>query len=441
MKGVPSIAATVLALTRHGSADRESLRRHQDRLVRRIVRHAASRVPYYQHLFAQHGVRADEIRGAEDLARIPVTRKPELRAAPIHDLLARGLDPDRLIAQKTGGSTGQRLVVYRTWLEQNLLHLYRLRALRSLGVRASDRTAAVGIRHDVHPRDNKWIGHTLRTAGLFRREHVNLFDPPEAQARRLRALAPDVVSGYPGALGRVAAYLLDAGVADIRPRLVLSGAEVLTPELRRTIEAGFRAPVFDVYGCHELNLLGWQCTASGAMHVSDDAVVVELLVDGRPAREGETGEVVVTSLHHYAMPLIRYHLGDLATRGGACSCGAPWSTIHALQGRTVDWFTLADGRVVHPYQVLLAAFTGRMPPVRQYQIVQEAADRIVMRVVLPPDFPARDLEQQTGAVRELLGPGATFEFEPVAEIRPGPNGKYRVLYSNVAPRAAEPARV
>jgi phenylacetate-CoA ligase len=77
--------------------------------------------------------------------------------------------------------------------------------------------------------------------------------------------------------------------------------------------------------------MAWECRHSGDLHTCDDGVLVEVLVDGRPAEPGERGEVVVTNLHAYAMPFIRYRIGDVATRAAPCRCGAPFATIGEIR--------------------------------------------------------------------------------------------------------------
>src|SRR5207247_3047147 len=137
---------------------------------------------------------------------------------------------------------------------------------------------------------------------------------------------PEIVCGYPSAVAHVAARMQARDLREVRPRLVLVGGEVLGAASRRTIEEAFAAPLYDVYGAHEFNLLAWQCPASGDYHVCDDNVIVEIVGgDGRPVQDGETGEIVATALHSYTMPFVRYRTGDLAARGpGPCACGRAW---------------------------------------------------------------------------------------------------------------------
>ncbi|HEX5387853.1 MAG TPA: hypothetical protein VFW66_14210 [Gemmatimonadales bacterium] len=437
MMDIGRTAQVAAALSRHGRAKRSAVEAWQADRLRRVIAHAYARVPHYRALFDRYGVRPEQIRGVADLARIPITNKPDLARAAPAEVVARGYSPDRLIPQITSGTSGQRITLYRTWLEIRLQHLFRLRALRSVGVRARDVTASIGLTHEVHGRDHKTIGRTLRALGRYRRVRLDVFTPPEVLAEQLRACAPDVVSGYPGTIARAAAHLLDNGGRAVRPRLVLVGAEVLTPAMRHSIESAFAAPAFDMYGSHEFGLLGWQCAATGAKHIPDDSIVLEVLKDGRPAEEGETGEVVVTALHRYAMPLIRYRLGDLATRGPAvCTCGAPWSTIGEIQGRTMDFFTLPGGRVLHPYELFVAMLYHDGLPVRQYEFVQERGDRVVIRLVLAPGWDGCALRAAEDRTRAVLGPDVELGVEVVDQIAPGPNGKFRAIRREAADGAA-----
>ena len=131
----------------------------------------------------------------------------------------------------------------------------------------------------------------------------------------LRRYEPDIVGGYPSALAKLTEHLSQHDAELKPPRYVGSGGETLTPDLRQQIEEGFRARVYDSYGANEINLIACECPQTGEMHVMDDTVIVEVLNDGRPVAEGERGEVVVTALHSFAMPFIRYRLEDSVIKG------------------------------------------------------------------------------------------------------------------------------
>ena len=140
---------------------------------------------------------------------------------------------------------------------------------------------------------------------------------------------------------------------------------------------------------------------------------------------GERGEVVATSLFSRAMPIVRYRVGDVAVRGPeCCPCGAAFSTLLDVCGRTIDGFDLGDGRVLHPWEILNVV-RARLAWARQLQLVQRSRDAIVLRVVPlhPPD--AADVAAIEAAARAVLGGRARFDVEVTASIEPGPSGKAR----------------
>ncbi|HEU4699170.1 MAG TPA: AMP-binding protein [Gemmatimonadales bacterium] len=445
----PDLTAALGGLVRHARPTRgaaAALAAARDRAVARLVAHAHARVPYWRRLFDEAGVDPRAVRTVADLARIPPSARAALQAEAPEALVARGLRPDRLIARTSSGTSGQRFTVRRTWLEQNLLHLYRLRAEALIGARLRDHRVFVALERAVEANDSKRLGRMLHRLGLVRRSRVSMLDEPAATLAHLRALAPAIVGGYPSTLARVAEAAARTGLALPRPRLVITGAETLTPGLRARIEAAFAAPVRNLYGCSECNLLGWECPASGVLHTTDDAVIVEVLApDGTPVAPGAQGEVVVTALHNYAMPIIRYRLGDLARRPAApCPCGLPFGALAALEGRVVDYFHLPDGRVVHPYLLTIHLVERTAPWARQYQLVQERVDLVTLRLVPGPEAPGADAVARVRAeLAAALGPAVTVDVELADGIAPGAGGKVRGTRSLVhaARVAGEPARL
>lgn len=423
----PQFVRTALAIRRLPTASRAELKAFQDAKLRQLVCHAYESVPFYRKLFDRHRLHPRHIRGTVDLDLIPIISKPELRAQAERNLVARGLEPDRLLTARTSGSSGEPFVIRRTWLEQSLHYVYRLRAYSSLGARLGDRTATVKLIKKQDPKDLKLIGRALEGARLKQTLKVNGLQEPEVVIRELQAFRPDLITGMPGMLCRVADYLLAHGSCqEIRPRLLIVGGEVLTPVMRRSLTEAFGAPVRETYASHEFPLLGWECGGTGEFHSCDDGVILEVMNDGRPAEVGERGEVVATNLNAYAMPFIRYRLGDVATRGEQrCGCGQPFATIRSIQGRMIDYFPLPDGRMIHPYQILSSFIGGDARWIRQYQLLQERPDRIVLRV-LPVQAPAPEyiarLEQ---LVRPLLGPQVEFLVQLVDALPLEPTGKFR----------------
>jgi phenylacetate-CoA ligase len=219
----------------------------------------------------------------------------------------------------------------------------------------------------------------------------------------------------------------------VRARLVLCGGEVVEAAARRVIEEGFSAALIDFYGAHEFNLLASQCPA-GVYHVCDDNVLLEIVDEtGRPVKSGEIGEVVATALHSYTMPFVRYRTGDLATRGqGTCGCGQPFSTLHAIQGRAVDYLCLPNGRRVHPYAITVALAEREADWVSQHQLVQTRDGRVELKV-LPRRAPRlEELQRLRVFATTVLGSGVDLDIALVERFPRHPSGKFRPYVSRPA---------
>jgi phenylacetate-CoA ligase len=348
-------------------------------------------------------------------------------------VVAKGTDLGSLLPVRTNGSTGEPFVVWRTRIEQGFHTMFRQRAYESFGLGLRGRIAAVGLPRPPVPRDTKVVGRWLSAMGVHPTLRIDGLQDPQAIAEQLEAFNPDLINALPGMLLRVADHLIATGHDRIRPRILVVGGEVLTPLVRRRLTQAFGVEPLQTYASHEFQLLGWECRTHGGIHTCDDGAILEVLKDGRPAALGEEGEVVATNLHAYAMPFIRYRLADLVTRGAeTCACGQPFSVIGAIQGRMIDYFPLPNGRVVHPYQILQSLQPGTDNWIRQYQLLQDRPERVVMSVV-PAGALQPELESRiAGSVLPLLGPGVEFQIRIVDDIPLDAGGKFRHARSVMA---------
>jgi phenylacetate-CoA ligase len=432
MRG-PDLLGTAGAIQRHTRADRATLQAFQDAKLRRLLAYAYENVPYYKRLFDRHRLHPRHIRGAVDLDLIPITTKDDLRDLPPSQIVSQGLDPAALISVRTNGSTGEPFIVRRTRLEQGFHTLFRQRAYEAFGLGMRGRIAAMTYPRPPHPKDTKLVGRWLSAMGVHPTLRIDGMQDPESIVEQLEAFRPDLITALPGMLARVADYLLATGASRIHPRVVVVGGEVLTPLVRRRLTEAFGVAPLQTYASHEFPLLGWECKTSGGIHTCDDGVIVEVLRDGQPARLGEEGEVVATNLHAYAMPLIRYRLGDLVIRGAdRCACGQPFSVIGAIRGRMIDYFPLSNGRVVHPYQILQSLQSAGDSWIRQCQLLQDRPEHIILQIV-PNGNLIPELEKRiAAAVMPVLGPGVELTVRIVDDIPLDVGGKFRHARSLVA---------
>ena len=216
--------------------------------------------------------------------------------------------------------------------------------------------------------------------------------------------------------------------------MLFSFAAALDEEARELCKAAFGAEIADTYGTQETDHIAAQCRECGEYHISAEACLVEVLrVDGSPAGPGEIGRVIVTPLYNYAMPMIRYELGDMAEVGAARPvCGRGLPTLRRILGRYRNMFRYRDGTTAWPVS---ASFRLRkFLDLKQFQVVQTDFDAIEIRYV-PDDGAADrpvDLAALTERVRAVLRQPVDVTVRRVAEIARSRSGKYEDCVSLVA---------
>lgn len=418
-----TLAGSVRAVLRWPRWSREEERAFQSRRLRLMVRHAYEQVHFYRGRLDAAGVRPEEIGGLEDLARLPVVTRAELQATAIEERLARGADLGRLLVSRTSGATGRPMTVAHTRFEHRFRALVVLGAMRRYGLRLTD--LQVGL---YHRRPGKrWPVPFTARLGLLRMAGVTALASPQEILAQLRALAPDALGGYTGTLAWLTRFMSDDDRRAIRPRLLTCGAEVLTPTHRRQLTEAYGVAPFDLYQCLELGLIAWQCPHGELLHVCGGGAVIEVLRDGMPAAPGERGELVGTTLHAFAMPFLRYQLGDIVTAGPSpCTCGADVATLAAVEGRIADRFLLPDGREAHPFEFAYP-LNRAAPWLARFQIVQTAPGAFTVRIEPLPGVvpPASDVEALTALLDERVGAGVRVAIEVVDVIQPDESGKHR----------------
>jgi len=300
-----------------------------DRL-RTVVQHAYDKVLVYRRRFDDAGFHPDQLQGLDDLRRIPTITRRELQSLPLEDIIASGVAPAACQTLTTAGSSGMPLTVYVRPQDDRMKDMVWARTSLACGKRLTDIT--VYFKYQSAP--PQWY----ERLGLWRRLTLSVLDPAEERVRIMQQASPQVLRGNAFELLNTANAALEMGVNDIRLRAVFSMGSLLDDVARERISQAFRCDVFDFYGATELGCIAWECPEHRGLHINVDNVVVEFLdSDDRPVAPGESGRIVCTSLNFFAMPFIRYEIGDVGVLGESpCSCGRGLPLMTRLMGgRTI----------------------------------------------------------------------------------------------------------
>lgn len=404
----------------------ERLKQWQDDRLRETVRLAYEQTPFYRALYDQARVRPEDIRGIEDLEKLPVVTKDLLRPA-YPDACTRGV-VTRYTEISTSGSTG---APFRVRVDAESMSAAR--ALMFL--RAEFSGWQIGAPY-------LQTGMTLQRGAvrgvkdkLLGCHYVSAFDLSDAVLdayldligrRGLR-----YVMGYAASL-----YMLAKRAHETRSTLALEGAiswgDNMFPAYRQLIEAQFQCRVTDTYGCSEGIQIAAQCgERHGGYHIFAPHVAIELLNGGRRAQPGESGEVFLTRLNAGAMPLIRYRIGDLARYAAEqeCACGCRWPMLSGVDGRSTDVVLTPRGN-----RLIVHFFTGIFEyarSIRAFQVVQENVNGITVKVVPNGELDAAEWADLTRQIAERGDPELEVRLELVEDIPLEKSNKRRFVISRL----------
>jgi phenylacetate-coenzyme A ligase PaaK-like adenylate-forming protein len=406
-----------------------------DRLRTTLVR-AYSTVPYYREVFDAAGVVPSSRTSLDEFRRLPLLTKHEIRSRRT-DLIARDVREDDLQVSYTGGTTGTQTPFYRD-RPCTVARIGRHRAiLERCGYRTGDRRALIwGVHEDLPASGGQALKRWFRRFASADEPlccTVMTAQDMRAYYERLRRFRPSILYGYPNAIEQFARFIRRSTLPPLRVRRVFCTAELLRDSQRELFRETFGGEVFNLYCSREHGCVGFECERHDAFHIDVGSAFVEILADGRPARPGESGQIVVTDLLNRGMPFVRYVTGDIGVAArGACPCGCPLPTFAGLDGRVADLVYRPDGSVVSG--VMLDDLFMDEPSITLAQFVQDDPSSLDVRLILDRDAASSaDLEGRVlREVRGVMGDASEIRLYFVREIPRNPrSGKYQLVICNV----------
>lgn len=437
--------ARILAeLARSEFLGREDLEALQLEKLKALIRHAFKTVPFYRELSKSLGLTHQDIVSFQDLKKLPIVRKDDLRADP-ERFLSSAFSRKSLKRINTSGTTGTPLSF---WLDADALkrnYGFYARALSWAGVRVGQKSATFAGRVFIPSTQTGppyWRHNLFNRNLLMSSYHISEATAPSYLAK-LEQFAPVFIDSYPSAIFALAQYSeAHGGNYRVRPRAIVTSSETLLDHQRKTIEQAFGCHVYDQYGSAEMVVFASECDR-GTLHLHPEYGIAEVLSKGAEASAGEAGELVCTGFQNLAMPLIRYEIGDSAIRSdSACSCGKHFPALKAVIGRMDDTIVTPEGRHVGRLDPIFKGAWG----IQETQIVQERIDRLVVRVVRGKDFEPHMAQAVIDELKKRVGEAVTVDLVYVDRIERSSTGKFRSVVSRISKRTgsqtpADPAKV
>lgn len=400
-------------------APRETIEAYQAERLEQLLQHAYQTTPYYRELLKTE---------TPDISQIPPLAKKNIREQ-LHELCSTAFTDEQRIENATGGSTGTPLTFYQDrnyWNQRNLSVYYFDRwAGWNFGQPQLVIWGALADLEDdghwKHRLNNFWRNqYWLNGFHLTDKAMLTTFE-------RMDQCPPQTILAYPSSLYQFATFLSDNGlIPQWNLKGIIASAEMLYPHYRALAEIIFKAKVHNRYGGREVGLIGMEC-AEGRMHINCRDIYLEI---DSPDPYSEPGEILVTQLNNYAMPFIRYRIGDVGMLSDeVCPCGNDLPILAELLGRTTATFRTSTGTLIHG-GYFTRQFYG-LKGVNQFQIIQETLKHCVLKVVVNQRWTEATRSYLVQCIQKAFGGDVVVTVEFVEDISVPASGKREYTISKV----------
>ena len=416
----------------------ERLHEQQSLQLTTLLEFARESVPFYRQRLSEVGIASAKDIQPEAWERIPTLTRQQLQAS-VQTLRVRKPPPGhrQLGMAQTSGSTGTPVRVATTETTRMLWNAFVLR--EHYWHKRNFSATLAAIRHFGDDVDAVYPGglHLPDWGSPVNLLHasgpgvaLDIHTDPHQQLEWLSRQNPEYLITFPSNAAALARQSLAEGMTLPNLQEVRLVSEAVDNELRSSIHEAWGVPVIDTYSAQEAGSLALQCPEHAVYHVQSENILLEVVdANGQACKPGETGRVLVTTLHNFAMPLIRYEIGDYATVGVPCSCGRGLPVLTRILGRVRNMVVLPTGETHWPN--LAATFYRQAAPVIQHQLVQHDLEHLEARLVVERSLTRDEEEALRAMIVERIGHPFSVQFSYPDHIERSRSGKYEEFISHV----------
>ena len=408
--------------------------------LKQLLNHAYHHIPYYREVLPKAGViQNNHSVNLQNFTRIPLLDKALIRDH-FDELKSDDLSTRNWYENTSGGSTGEPVRFIQDKKYHNASSAVKIfddlwsgtvMGEKKIILWGSERDLFVG-KETSRIRLGRWLRNEI-WLNAFRITPKQMYD----YVKCINEFKPVQILAYIASLYELACFIEQEKLKVYSPRSIMVSAGVLHEHMREVIERIFKAPVFNRYGSREVGDIACECNQHRGLHISPSHHVEILRQDGSSTDPGELGEIVITLLTNYAMPLIRYRIADVGIWSEQpCTCGRNWPLLKYVSGKMWDIFRTKEGTQAHgEYFIRILYFQDW---IKKFQVIQENFDFI--RVLIVPNGKAAEIEKLyakaidtiTGKIRFVMGQDCQVKFEFVNDIDPTASGKYHYVISKVS---------
>jgi phenylacetate-CoA ligase len=432
LRGEP-INSSLLYLNKTQYFPLEKIRDIQLEKMKRLLSHAFHNVEYYKEIFKKYRIHPQNINSYEDIKKIPLLTKADIQNNLKKMIAINHLKP--LSKAKTSGTTGIPLILYKDRITSSYHRASIYRGIQWYGLDIGALQARLwGV--PVNHTDRFKVKIIDFLLNRFREKSMN-FDDKVLYGfyEKMKKKKPDYIRGYTSMVYQFAQFLKEnnLSVPNQNLKMVICTAETIFEFQKIIIEETLGRKLVSEYGCAEAGIISFECPLGGH-HIMSDCIYEEFLETDDLSSRNAYKEIIVTDLHNYSMPIIRYRLGDrIVPKEDTCQCGRGLPLIEKVEGRLMNFVLGVNGKKYHEtiFDYTILQLIKNNIGIKHFKVYQKAVDEIKIELVKNDYFDEAGLQYISNKIKDYLGRETKIYFEFVDNIQRESSGKLRYFVSEL----------
>lgn len=420
--------------------DVQQILHHQLNQLGPLLAHAYRTVPFYRDHYHANAFQPPAVLTPDNRGDVPIVTRKQIQEAGAN-MVSQAIPANhgKTHSITTSGSTGMPITVSATEVSNFFWRAFTLREHlwhgrdfqgKMAAIRRVAPTQALPPHGEMHRGWGASVNMVYPSGPLAL---LNITASVDQQLAWLQQQNPSYILTYPSNLLALANRSMQTGASLPNLKEVRTLGEIVGADVRVACEKAWGVTLVDQYSCQEAGYLALQCPDHEHYHLQSENSLVEILnEENQPCAPGEIGRVVITTLHNYATPLIRYDIGDYAQVGEQCACGRGLPVITRILGRVRNMLVLPSGESRWP---LVGSDNYRhIAPISQFQLIQHAPDQIEVKLVMPRKLTPVEELALSDMICDSLGYPFRLTYTYVEHITRSAGGKHEDFISKVSTR-------
>ncbi|GGD28495.1 phenylacetate--CoA ligase family protein [Pontibacillus salipaludis] len=408
--------------------DQEQLISLQEKKLRSLIEHSYQNVPYFREYMTNNGLMPEDITSIQDLERLPVIDKTIIKGHK-NEFLANDMDKYDPDEKRTGGSTGEPLKYYVSKESHSLMWGNIWRGWSVSGYTPGDKVAVLAggsllsgfdYKRQLYYYLNNWL--PFSSYDMSKEKMSEYVD-------KLKKGNIEYLYAYSSSAFELANFIMEHQLT-VNLKGVITTSEVLFPHYRAAIEKAFGCKVYDQYGANDGGVTAFECEYHNGLHVGMERCIVEVVdEEGHVVPDGVEGRILLTDLSNYAMPFIRYEVGDYgALTYEPCPCGRGLIRLTHIKGRKQEFIYTEEREKVHGG--FFSTTFRQHDEIDQFQVVQTVPGKVSIRLKINDGAFSSKLEDLEKHILEK-GQLNEVEFELTDTFTKTKGGKHKFIINEV----------